>query len=80
MLPQEEEFKYLRVLFISEERMEWEIDRRIGAASAVMQQTFWWVEQTDTKHIKRLILNLLKVIKIHKKIKHKKTYTQFPLT
>ncbi|TWW77405.1 hypothetical protein D4764_12G0007950 [Takifugu flavidus] len=37
ILPQVEEFKYLRVLFTSEGRMEQEIDRRIGAASTVMQ-------------------------------------------
>ncbi|KAK0136316.1 hypothetical protein N1851_027786 [Merluccius polli] len=37
ILPQVGEFKYLRVLFTSEGRMEWEIDRRIGAASAVMR-------------------------------------------
>ena len=37
ILPQVEEFKYLRVLFTSEGRMEREIDRRIGAASAVMR-------------------------------------------
>ncbi|KAK0133851.1 Non-ous end-joining factor 1 [Merluccius polli] len=37
ILPQVEEFKYLGVLFTSEGRMEREIDRRIGAASAVMQ-------------------------------------------
>ncbi|KAK0134372.1 Craniofacial development protein 2 [Merluccius polli] len=37
ILPQVEEFKYLGVLFMSEERMEREIDRRIGAASAVMR-------------------------------------------
>ncbi|TWW62770.1 hypothetical protein D4764_04G0014170 [Takifugu flavidus] len=36
ILPQVEEFKYLGVLFMSDERMEQEIDRRIGAASAVM--------------------------------------------
>ncbi|KAK0138170.1 putative uncharacterized transposon-derived protein F52C9.6 [Merluccius polli] len=36
ILPQVEEFKYLGVLFTSEGRMEREIDRRIGAASAVM--------------------------------------------
>ncbi|TWW73603.1 hypothetical protein D4764_15G0009970 [Takifugu flavidus] len=36
ILPQVEEFKYLGVLFTSEGRMEWEIDRRIGAASAVI--------------------------------------------
>ncbi|TWW62742.1 hypothetical protein D4764_04G0013890 [Takifugu flavidus] len=37
VLPQVEEFKYLRILFTSEGRMEREINRRIGAASAVMQ-------------------------------------------
>ncbi|TWW77720.1 hypothetical protein D4764_12G0011100 [Takifugu flavidus] len=36
ILPQREEFKYLGVLFTSEGRMEQEVDRRIGAASAVM--------------------------------------------
>ncbi|TWW63115.1 hypothetical protein D4764_03G0001230 [Takifugu flavidus] len=37
ILPQVEEFKYLRVLFTSEGRIEQEIDRRIGAASAVIR-------------------------------------------
>ncbi|XP_062296309.1 uncharacterized protein LOC134000829 [Scomber scombrus] len=37
ILPQVEEFKYLGILFTSEGRMEREIDRRIGAASAVMR-------------------------------------------
>ncbi|KAK0132400.1 Craniofacial development protein 2 [Merluccius polli] len=37
ILPQVEEFKYLGVFFTSEGRMEREIDRRIGAASAVMR-------------------------------------------
>ncbi|TWW81090.1 hypothetical protein D4764_01G0009050 [Takifugu flavidus] len=37
LLPQVEEFNYLGVLFTSERRMEQEIDRRIGAASAVMR-------------------------------------------
>ena len=36
-LPQVEEFKYLGILFTSEGRMEREMDRRIGAASAVMR-------------------------------------------
>ncbi len=36
-LPQVEEFKYIGVLFTSEGRMEREIDRGIGAASAVMR-------------------------------------------
>ncbi|TWW61046.1 hypothetical protein D4764_05G0011360 [Takifugu flavidus] len=39
ILPQVEEFKYLGVLFTSEGRMEREIDRRIGAASAVMHRS-----------------------------------------
>ena len=38
-----EEFKCLRVLFTSEGRMEEEIDRRIGAASAVMRMLRWSV-------------------------------------
>ncbi|TWW67435.1 Ubiquitin carboxyl-terminal hydrolase CYLD [Takifugu flavidus] len=37
ILPQVEEFKYLGVLFTSGGRMEREIDRRIGAVSAVMR-------------------------------------------
>ncbi|XP_056892948.1 PVR cell adhesion molecule related 2 like isoform X5 [Takifugu flavidus] len=37
ILPQVEEFKYLGVLFTSEGRMEQEIDRQIGTASAVMR-------------------------------------------
>ncbi|KAI3364813.1 hypothetical protein L3Q82_000923 [Scortum barcoo] len=40
VLPQVEEFKYLRVLFTSEGKMEREIDRRIGAASAVMRSVY----------------------------------------
>ncbi|TWW77646.1 hypothetical protein D4764_12G0010360 [Takifugu flavidus] len=42
-LPQMEEFKYLGVLLTSEGRMEQEIDRRIGAASAVMRTLHWSV-------------------------------------
>ena len=34
LLPQAKEFKYLGVLFTSEGKMEREMDRRIGAASA----------------------------------------------
>ncbi|KAI3369961.1 hypothetical protein L3Q82_024762 [Scortum barcoo] len=40
VLPQVEEFKYLGVLFTSEGKMEHEIDRRIGAASAVMRSVY----------------------------------------
>ncbi|KAK3527289.1 hypothetical protein QTP86_018597 [Hemibagrus guttatus] len=40
VLPQVEEFKYLGVLFTSEGRMDREIDRRIGAAAAVMQSMY----------------------------------------
>ncbi|KAI3377234.1 hypothetical protein L3Q82_009145 [Scortum barcoo] len=39
VLPQVEEFKYLGVLFTSEGKMEREIDRRIGAASAVIMRS-----------------------------------------
>ncbi|KAK3534009.1 hypothetical protein QTP86_000516 [Hemibagrus guttatus] len=39
-LPQVKEFKYLGVLFMSEERMDCEIDRRIGAAAAVMRSMY----------------------------------------
>jgi len=35
-LPQAKEFKYLGILFISESKLEWEMDRMIGAAFAVM--------------------------------------------
>ena len=37
VLPQVEEFKYLGILFTSDGRREREIDRRIGAASAVVR-------------------------------------------
>ncbi|KAK3538499.1 hypothetical protein QTP86_006187 [Hemibagrus guttatus] len=40
VLPQVEEFKYLGVLFTSEARMDREIDRRIGAAAAVMRSMY----------------------------------------
>ncbi|KAK3564367.1 hypothetical protein QTP86_017329 [Hemibagrus guttatus] len=40
VLLQVEEFKYLGVLFTSEGRMDHEIDRRIGAAAAVMQSMY----------------------------------------
>ncbi|KAK3556221.1 hypothetical protein QTP70_006736 [Hemibagrus guttatus] len=40
VLPQVEEFKYLEVLFTSEGRMDREIDRRIGAAAAVMRSMY----------------------------------------
>ncbi|KAK3542555.1 hypothetical protein QTP86_029613, partial [Hemibagrus guttatus] len=40
VLPQVEEFKYLGVLFTSEGSMDREIDRRIGAAAAVMQSMY----------------------------------------
>lgn len=37
VLPQVKEFKHFGVLFTSDDRMEREMDRRIGAAAAVMQ-------------------------------------------
>ncbi|KAK3513082.1 hypothetical protein QTP70_000981 [Hemibagrus guttatus] len=43
LLPQVEEFKYLGVLFTSKGRMDCEIDRRIGAATAVMRSMYWSV-------------------------------------
>ena len=43
LLPQVEEFKYLGVLFTSEGRMDREVDRRIGAAAAVMWLLYWSV-------------------------------------
>ncbi|KAK3539668.1 hypothetical protein QTP70_011124 [Hemibagrus guttatus] len=41
--PQVEEFKYLGVLFTSEGRIDCEIDRRIGAAAAVMRSMYRFV-------------------------------------
>ncbi len=43
LLPQAKEFKYLGILFTSEGKMEHEVDRRIGAAAAVMQALYWTV-------------------------------------
>lgn len=43
ILEQVEDFKYLRILFMSERRKEWQIDSRIGAAEAVMQTLCWSV-------------------------------------
>ena len=43
LLPQAKEFKYLGVLFTSEGKMEREMDRRIGAASAVMRAPYRYV-------------------------------------
>ncbi|KAK0144408.1 Ankyrin repeat and sterile alpha motif domain-containing protein 1B [Merluccius polli] len=40
LLPQVKEFKYLQILFMSEGKMECEMDRRIGAASAVMRALY----------------------------------------
>ncbi|KAK3569254.1 hypothetical protein QTP86_026594, partial [Hemibagrus guttatus] len=40
VLPQVEEFKYLGVLFMTEGRMDREIDRRIGAAATVMRSMY----------------------------------------
>ncbi|TWW57364.1 hypothetical protein D4764_07G0000830 [Takifugu flavidus] len=47
ILPQVEEFKYSGCLFTSEGRMEQEIDRRIGAASAVMRTLHWSIVEPD---------------------------------
>lgn len=40
VLPQVVEFKYLRFFFMNEGKMHRQIDRRIGAASAVMQSMY----------------------------------------
>jgi len=40
LLPQMKEFKYLRVLFTSEGKMEQEMERQIGAAPAVMRALY----------------------------------------
>lgn len=42
--PQVKKFKYLGVLFMSEGEMEPEIDRRVGAVSAVMRTLHWTVQ------------------------------------
>ncbi|KAI3358420.1 hypothetical protein L3Q82_014845 [Scortum barcoo] len=47
VLPQVEEFKYLGVLFTSEGKMEREIDRRIGAASAVIMRSVGVPDRRD---------------------------------
>lgn len=39
LLPQVEQLKYIRVLFKSEGRWEWEIDRRTGAVAAVIYRS-----------------------------------------
>ncbi|TWW76601.1 hypothetical protein D4764_13G0012630 [Takifugu flavidus] len=49
ILPQVEEFKYFGVLFTSEGRMEQEIDRRIGVASAVMRTVRSGEERAEPK-------------------------------
>lgn len=43
LLPQVKEFKYLGFLVMSEGKMDCEIDRWIGAASAVQQALYWTV-------------------------------------
>lgn len=41
LLPQAMEFKYLRILFTSDLKMEREMDRRYGVASVVMETLYW---------------------------------------
>lgn len=43
LLPQTKELKYLRVLFMSDRKMELEMDRWFDSASAVMQVFYWTV-------------------------------------
>lgn len=42
VLPQVKEFKYFRMLFISERKMVCEIERQIGAASGIFQTLLWF--------------------------------------
>ncbi|KAI3369528.1 hypothetical protein L3Q82_007738 [Scortum barcoo] len=58
VLPQVEEFKYLGVLFTSEGKMEREIDRRIGAASAVMRSVYRTVRGEEGAESKGEALDL----------------------
>ncbi|KAI3359900.1 hypothetical protein L3Q82_014258 [Scortum barcoo] len=53
VLPQVEEFKYLGVLFTSEGKMEREIDRRIGAASAVKCESVYYRTVVVKKELSR---------------------------
>ena len=55
LLPQAKEFKYLGVLFTSEGKMEREMDRRIGAASAVMRALYRSVVVSELSRKKLLI-------------------------
>ncbi|KAI3366683.1 hypothetical protein L3Q82_009358 [Scortum barcoo] len=61
VLPQVEEFKYLGVLFTSEGKIEREIDRRIGAASAVMRSVYRTVVVKKELSRKAKLLDLLPV-------------------
>ncbi len=51
LLPQVKEFKYLRVLFMSESKMEREIDRRIYVPSAVMWALYRTVDLHSNPHL-----------------------------
>ncbi|KAI3375226.1 hypothetical protein L3Q82_021728 [Scortum barcoo] len=62
VLPQVEEFKYLGVFFTSEGKMEREIDRRIGAASAVMRSVY------RTVVVKKELSRKAKLLSIYRSI------------
>lgn len=43
MLPRGREYKYLRVLFMSDREMEHDMDRWLSVASTAMQMFYWKV-------------------------------------
>lgn len=57
-----EEFRYLRILLLNERKIEHRIDRRIGAASAVMRLLYWSVvrmSEAEKKKTFGLLVDLL---------------------
>ncbi|KAK0135127.1 hypothetical protein N1851_029060 [Merluccius polli] len=62
LLPQVKEFQYLGVLFTSEGKMEHEMDRRIGAASAVMWVLYQNVVKTEMSRKAKVLIYQLSYI------------------
>lgn len=56
-----EEFKYLGVLFKSKGKMNQEIDKRIGAASAVMWLVYWTIRAKKKLSLKANLSNFYNV-------------------
>ncbi|KAI3373738.1 hypothetical protein L3Q82_022322, partial [Scortum barcoo] len=73
VLPQVEEFKHLGVLFTSEGKMEHEreIDRRIGAVSAVMRSVYQDRRGEEGAELKGEALNLPVNLRSHLTYGHK---------